>query len=378
MTVDEDADDAQDVAKGQPTPYEELRALNKLGPTQYKWLIKLVQSVARMNGFPPASGYLWHDEAAHDWLVDQLTGTKGLEFFVRVGATATDDVSYTRLARRSIKNAMIDQARGTITGLMRLRLRGILAKEPDFVDFTKAYAGKPAWSLEGISDIWSGDLEDLMHAPELSKIEPIKKLNTAGPTSAENKGKLAQAARVLITRARGALTDQELAKAIVRIFDLDELATYGLRDEDQELVLINPYEQVDEAIDAERKKHADGELREQSALEAAVATESADGGAPYVADWHPEIEELAPKEWVAGLWEVDLLLDGMIWLDRLCVGFGTPPEGAESVELGNGPRVSVTYLKKVIERFNARTIELKVSEEAVKIAIEKCTELLGP
>ena len=68
MTVDEDADDEQDVAKGQPTPYEELRALNKLGPTQYKWLIKLVQSVARMNGFPPPSGYVWHDEAAHDWL----------------------------------------------------------------------------------------------------------------------------------------------------------------------------------------------------------------------------------------------------------------------------------------------------------------------
>ena len=99
-------DDEDEPARAKLTPYQELRKLEAMGPVQFDWLISVVRRVARANGFPPPSGAVWDDDAARAWLSEHFGGTKGPEFFVRVGITATDDVSYTRLASKSVKNAL--------------------------------------------------------------------------------------------------------------------------------------------------------------------------------------------------------------------------------------------------------------------------------
>ncbi|MCU1579998.1 MAG: hypothetical protein JWP19_2202 [Rhodoglobus sp.] len=346
MTAVEDDDDDHQAgsAHGGLSPYEELRALGQLGPVQYAWVIKLVRQVGRASGFPPPSGAAWNSDAARHWLADQLSGTKGPEFFVRVGATATDDASYTRLARRSIKNAMIDEARGTTAGLMRLRMRGLLMKQPDFVDHTKEFAGTAAWSLVGLTEIWAGDFEELLRAPGLAAIEPIEKLNAAGPTSAENIEKLVRAARTLISFAGGALTDQVLATAIVRVFELDELAPYGLTELDIDPAAERAIERVEIALDW-------------------------DNG------WYSEIEHMAPAEWLVMLAEADALLKGFVWVERLSIAVGDE-DLSETVTLLPGTSVSATYVKSVLARFRERVATQKPSKEAVKVALASCLELL--
>lgn len=333
-------DDDEEPALPELTPYQELRKLEQMGPVQYAWLLRLVQRVARANGFPPPAGAIWDDDGARQWLSEQFSGTKGPEFFARVGLTATDDLSYSRLASKSIKNALIDQARGTVTGLMRQRLRGLLAKESDFVDVTSSYGGTAAWTLNGLDEIWTGDFENLLGAPGLFAIGKIQKLNRAGKTPAHIIEKLVAAARILIRFAGGALSDQVLATLIVRIFDLDELAPYGLRDTDADPATESELLKVEESVD-------------------------------LMLGWHSEVEYFAPAEWLAVLAEAKELLKGLVWQERLALVLAEQ-ENIGRVVLVPGTIVSDTFIEASIEKFRRRVRALGTSREAQKVALAHC------
>lgn len=327
-------------AFGTLTPYGELRELNRIGPVQFEWLLHLVPRIARVNGFPPPSGHIWDADGAREWLSTQFAGTRGPEFFTRVGLTATDDASYTRLATKSIKNALIDQAKSTVIGLMRQRLRGILDKEPDFVDYTASYAGTASWTIEGIDTIWSGDFEDLFRAPGLAAIGTIEKLNRGGKTRADVIEKLVAAARIFIEFAGGALTDQVLATLIVRLFDLEQLAPYGLLETDVDSEAESRLLQIEESFDLSL-------------------------------GWHSEVEYFSPAEWIAVLAEAKELLKGLVWQERLALALADQ-ENADRVVLVEVAVVSATFVDASIEKFRQRVKLLGTSREAQKVALAHC------
>lgn len=212
------------------TPFDELRILRTIGRIQYAWFVSTVQAVARAHGFPPPTGHpTWNDDAAVDWVNDLVAGSKGLEFLNRVGLTATDQASYDRLLRKSVKNALIDQAKATPVGKLRARMRTLLAAEPRVQDATHLLAGQNGWTLpENGEAVWAGDWDDLTRAPGLRAIGPIESLNTAGPTPAPQKKSLLDASVLMLADAAGAVLDQGLASALVKVFDLSDAPPLAL------------------------------------------------------------------------------------------------------------------------------------------------------
>jgi hypothetical protein len=213
--------------------FEEMKNTGQVGHETFNLFAWNVPSSARRYGFPPPPGATaWSPPVCAEWVLD-LFNKKGAEVAVKLFTGATDEASFTRLVRRTIENEMKDQAKATEAGKMRSRMRTLLPKEDDFVDATALYAGDPAWTLAGHGEeIYTGDWEDLLTAPELKAIEPIQKLNTAGPTSRENIDKLVGAARVILQKAGGAVRDQVLATALVKLFELDAPDIFLVRDDD--------------------------------------------------------------------------------------------------------------------------------------------------
>lgn len=323
------------------TPYDELQRLGKIGPIQYSWLIAMVKRVARANGFPPPDGGRWSDEIARDWLHGLLAGTKGLEFLTRVAMTATDDESFGKLVRRSLKNALIDEARATVEGRLSIRMRGLLSKEPDFLDFTAQYAGTAAWSLTELGDsIWTGDWEDLVRTPGLKPLGQIAKLNTAGPTSKENIAKLVGAARHILRVANGAITDRVIARALVRIFDLDELDAYFLRDQDA----------------------AQSTLSEQDAEEADDEAEDA---------WDSAAEYETPGEWLEIIEAADQVFDSLTADEIVALALSDRPD-AETKEALSHLGEPLVFAAAAQARFRERTSSLSTPAEAIQVVLGRC------
>lgn len=322
------------------TPYEELAALRSYGPVQYDWLIDQIIQVARINGFPPPTGSLWTEELAADWLHEQLAGPRGVEFIVGAYMKVTDDKSYRLYARRSIKNALIDEAVATPVGRLRKRLRGLLAKEKDFVDATEAYGGTHAWTLDGVEGIWQGDSVDLLRAPGLLELGTIQKLNPAGPTSADNKAKLVGAARAIIQHAGGALSAQVLASAIVRLFDLEDLPDFGFDDLEVEPARQDDHESVEDAIDRER-------------------------------GWARPNEYLAPVDWLSDQDDATAVLEGFTREEMIAVGLADHPVETLAEVLGMITDPGA-FQKLALTKFVGRCSALNVSAEARAIAASRC------
>lgn len=323
------------------TPYGELQHLGKMGPIQYSWLIAMVKRVARANGFPPPGGGRWSDEIARDWLHGLLAGAKGPEFLTRVALTATDDESFGKLVRRSLKNAFIDEARATVEGRLSIRMRGLLSKEPDFVDFTAQYAGTAAWSLAELGDsIWTGDWEDLIRAPGLRSIGQIAKLNSAGPTSAENVAKLVGAARHLLQVANGAITDRVVARALVRIFDLDELDAYFLTERD-----------VAQATFSDQGTDEDDD--------------GADDG------WDSAAEYESPGDWLEILEAADQVFVGLTADEIVALALSDRPD-AEMNEALSHLGEPLVFAAGAQARFRERTSSLSTPAEAIQVVLSRC------
>lgn len=234
--------------------FEELRDTGQLGRETVALFVRLLASSAKRYGFPPPGGGAWTPAAREAWVQDFFV-KKGHEVGVKLLLSADgDEDALTKVVRRAIENELKDQARATTAGKMRSRLRTLLTPSDEFLDATSLYGGDPAWTLPAHGDaVYTGDWMDLLQAPGLKKIEPIRALNTAGPTSRDNAEKLTTAVRVILETARGAVRDQVLATAIVYLFELDAPEAYLIREDDQGRSALrtipSPEEQV-EAIEA--------------------------------------------------------------------------------------------------------------------------------
>ena len=230
--------------------FQEFERLGTLGAVGYAWWKKQICHVANKYNFPPPTGHhIWTDEAAAEWL-DGAFAKRGREFMTKVALRAVDDLSYGRVVRRSIKNELIDGAKGTVEGRLRSRMRTILPSEPGFIDATARFAGKAAWTLDSLGEgVWVGDWKDLLRLPNYAH-ETIEHLNPAGPTSKENKRKLVAATRAILERAGGAVSDRVLSQVLVQLFELEDVDLYLLGDE-QVVTTDNTLEAIDTVIDRE-------------------------------------------------------------------------------------------------------------------------------
>ncbi len=213
--------------------FEEMKNSGQVGRETVDLFISNVPSIAKRHSFPPPdSAPAWTRDVCEKWVVEFFE-KKGNEAAVKLITRATDEASFTLLVRRAIENEMKDQAKATEVGKLRSRMRTLLAKDSDFLDATQLLGGDHAWTFsEHGETVFGGDWEDLLTAPELKAIEPIQELNHSGPTSRENAAKLVGAARIILRKAGGALRDQVLARALMKLFELDAPDMFFLRDSD--------------------------------------------------------------------------------------------------------------------------------------------------
>ena len=105
--------------------YEELSQTGEPGPKTLELLLRMVHQVRRASGFPPPEGYtLWSDDAAYDVITAMLTREgAGQKFVTACFALAISEATLERLFLASIKNFLIDEAKKTPRGKLRLTPR---------------------------------------------------------------------------------------------------------------------------------------------------------------------------------------------------------------------------------------------------------------
>ncbi|TFD16820.1 hypothetical protein [Cryobacterium sp. TMT4-10] len=117
---------------------------------------------------------------------------------------------------------MIDEAKATPVGKLRLRLRGLLGKDERFVSATKLLAGEEAWTIPtNGSTVWSEDIAELDRVTASVQVTPIHRLNRSGPTPSPVRESLLTMSHEALIRTAGAIRAQLLARFLYRRFDLD-------------------------------------------------------------------------------------------------------------------------------------------------------------
>lgn len=205
------------------TAWEELTRQARLGPATVDLLIQLTWQVIRATPFPPPSPHrTWSNQAILDLLAAMIDTKNGPEFAIKCAVEATDEKSLERLLRRTIRNWLIDQARGTTVGRMRRRLVTLLTADSRFTRASELLGGDDGWTLpEHGNSVWLGDPADLYTAVATGQAGTLDDLNSAGRTSARNTQAITDFVSDLLQEARGAVRDQIIARGVVTRFNLE-------------------------------------------------------------------------------------------------------------------------------------------------------------
>jgi len=160
--------------------YDELTAGRPSDRLLMDTLQRLVGQVARSSSFPPPEGFeRWDDNAALD-VVTQLYDA-GPSFVTMCWARAGNDGSLERLFLTTIRNFLIDQAKGTGTGKLRRRLQRLVKKDAA-VTAGKLATGEDAWWLtDSPAAPWFGDVAELERAAGRVRGVRVTALNPPGP-----------------------------------------------------------------------------------------------------------------------------------------------------------------------------------------------------
>lgn len=203
--------------------FRELTESREVGPETVDLLIRLVGQTSRTNSFPPPLGHgNWSDQAVLDYVGSIMGSPRGSGMAIGCVISATDDRSLERLLLTSIRRFMIDEAKATPVGKLRLRLRGLLGKDERFVSATTLLAGEEAWTIPANgSAVWTEDLEDLERVTASVQVAPIYRLNRAGPTPGPVRESLLTMSHEALLRTAGAMRAQLLARFLYRRFALD-------------------------------------------------------------------------------------------------------------------------------------------------------------
>lgn len=203
--------------------FQELTESGMVGSETVDLLIRLVGQTGRTNSFPPPLGHgSWSDQAVLDYVGSILSSTRGAGMAIGCVVSATDDRSLERLLLTSIRRFMIDEAKATPVGKLRLRLRGLLGKDERFVSATTLLAGEEAWTIPANgSTVWTEDLAELERMTASVQVAPIHRLNRAGPTPGPVRESLLAMTHEALLRTAGAMRAQFLARFLYRRFALD-------------------------------------------------------------------------------------------------------------------------------------------------------------
>lgn len=199
------------------------RRADAAGPETVALLRRLGAQVVRTSSFPPPVEYTrWSAEAVDDLLADMFSkdSPRGQVFVLACYLKATDQASLERLILASIRNFLIDQAKGTERGKLRRRLDTLLSSDgrfvrpPEMVDIR-------AWALlHRAVGLWQGDLEELHRAAARVRGYQILTWNTAGRTPKHTVVALTEVSYGVIDHADGAVRDEDLAAVVERRFAL--------------------------------------------------------------------------------------------------------------------------------------------------------------
>ncbi|MGW5855005.1 hypothetical protein [Micrococcus sp. NPDC055215] len=193
------------------------------GPRTIALLRRLGAQVTRTSSFPPPAGHRsWSAEAVDDLLADMFSkaSPRGQVFVLACYLKATDQASLERLILASIRNFLIDQAKGTERGKLRRRLDTLLSEDARFAR-PPGLADVWAWALlHRAIGLWQGDLEELHQAAARVRGYQILTWNTAGRTPKPTVVALTEVSYGVIDHADGAVRDEDLAAVIERRFAL--------------------------------------------------------------------------------------------------------------------------------------------------------------
>ncbi|MDX3246493.1 hypothetical protein [Streptomyces sp. ME18-1-4] len=130
-----------------------------------------------------------------------------------------DDASLERLFLASIKNFLIDEAKKTPRGKLRRRIARLMGED---AVFRRVAGSPPRWALsEHPSDtVWQGDLDDLIAEAWRVRGIGITRWNHSGPTPRQMVHALKTVLAHVLRYARGAVREEELAKALESRFEL--------------------------------------------------------------------------------------------------------------------------------------------------------------
>jgi len=199
--------------------YDELAAGGRGGQLLIDILSSVMAQVTRTSSFPPPEGFSsWDDGAVQD-AVAQLFADKP-NFVKMCWARAHDDRTLELVFLRTIKNFLIDQAKGTDTGKLRRRLQGLVTKDA-YVTAGKLPAGEDAWWLAaGPATPWAGHFGDLERAAGKVRGVRVETLNPAGPTPAGTVAALMSVVHAVLSAAGGAVRAQDVTRVVERRFGL--------------------------------------------------------------------------------------------------------------------------------------------------------------
>lgn len=192
------------------------------GPETIRLLRQLGAQVTRASSFPPPSGHAtWSAAAVDDLLADMFSQENRSKVFVLACYTqATDQASLERLILQSIRNFLIDQAKGTERGKLRRRLDNLLSKDSRFIR-PPVLKGIRAWALlNRLFGLWQGDLDALHAAAARVRGYQILRWNSAGKTPRQTVIALTAVCHGVIDHADGSVRDEDLAKVVERRFAL--------------------------------------------------------------------------------------------------------------------------------------------------------------
>ncbi|GLV89795.1 hypothetical protein Slala04_12490 [Streptomyces lavendulae subsp. lavendulae] len=199
--------------------HEELARCGQLGDLGLELLRRVGRQVARTQGFPPPEGHsAWTDEAV-DELLFEMISRKGEQFLLNCFLKTVDDTSLEKMFFTSIKNFLIDQAKGTERGKLRRRFASRLGQDDRFRSVPGA---SPRWTLASHPPdaIWQGDLNDLVQASWDVRGVWITAWNHSGPTPKQTVHALMTVLVAILEAAGGAVREEDLAKVLEARFEL--------------------------------------------------------------------------------------------------------------------------------------------------------------
>nr|WSW42934.1 hypothetical protein OG296_07280 [Streptomyces sp. NBC_01001] len=189
----------------------------QLGDLGLDLLRRVGRQVARTQGFPPPADHAaWTDDAVDDLLFEMLS-RKGEQFVLNLSLKAIDDTSLEKMFFTSIKNFLIDEAKGTERGKLRRRFATRLAQDNRF----RAMPGS-RWALTShpAGAVWQGDLDDLVGAAWGARGVWITAWNHSGPTPKKTVHALMTVLTTVLEAAGGAVREEDLAKVLEARFEL--------------------------------------------------------------------------------------------------------------------------------------------------------------